>query len=257
MADSTPRGRFVWHDLMTKDAAAAIEFYKKVAGWGTQKWEGSQPYTMWTVDNAPIGGVMAMRAGDSNRPHWLGYVSSPDVDATVADAIGRGAKTHVPPTDIPNVGRFAVLADPQGAAFAVYTAREGSGGTVGPPKRGEMSWHELATTDPVAVFDFYQPLFGWEKTSAMDMGPDGTYQMFGFDGVPFGGVYKKPAAMPGPPAWAHYIMVDDVARVADVVKGNGGQVMNGPMEVPGGDMIANCMDPQGAVFAIHAAAKKA
>jgi predicted enzyme related to lactoylglutathione lyase len=242
---------------MTKDAAAAIEFYTKVAGWGTQMWDGSQPYTMWTVDNAPIGGVMAMPAGDPNPPHWLGYVSSPNVDASVADATRRGASTHVPPTDIPNVGRFAVLMDPQGAAFAIYTAQGGSAGTVGPPKRGEFSWHELATTDPVAAFDFYQGLFGWEKTSAMDMGEMGVYQMFGLDGVPFGGVFKKPAEMPGPPAWAHYIMVDDVARVVDIVKGNGGQVMNGPMEVPGGDWIANCMDSQGGVFAIHAVAKKA
>jgi uncharacterized protein len=256
MADAKPGGRFVWHDLMTKDSKAAIEFYKNVVGWGTQAWNGPQPYTMWTVDNTPIGGVMPMPAAEKAPPHWLGYISTPNVDATVADATRRGASTHVPPTDIPTVGRFAVLMDPQGAAFAVYTSSAGSATADRPPKRGEFSWHELTTTDPVAAFEFYAALFGWEKTSAMDMGELGVYQMFGLGGVPFGGVFKQPADMPGP-SWVHYIRIDDVPRVIEIVKANGGQVLNGPMEVPGGDWIANCMDPHGGVFAVHAVAAKA
>jgi predicted enzyme related to lactoylglutathione lyase len=256
MVDARPRGRFVWHDLMTKDPPAAIEFYKKVVGWGTQEWNGPTPYTMWTADNTPIGGVMAMPAAENAPPHWLGYVSTPDVDATVAEATRRGASTHVPPTDIPTVGRFAVLMDPQGASFAVFTSTNQSAAGDDTPKQGDFSWHELATTDPVAAFDFYQALFGWEKTSAMDMGDMGVYQMFGLNGVPFGGVFKKSAEMPGPPSWAHYIKIADVQRAVDVVKNNGGQVLNGPMEVPGGDWIANCMDPQGGVFAVHAVVAK-
>jgi len=255
MADSTARGSFVWHELMTMDPQAAIGFYTKVIGWGTEIFkDAGQPYTMWTTSGGPVGGVMQTQT-PSAPPFWLGYISSPDVDATVKQAAGLGATTHVPPTDIPNVGRFAVLIDPQGAAFAVFKSSSDQPDGGGLPKAGEFSWHELLTTDPVAAFDFYQKLFGWVKTSSMDMGEMGEYQMFGLDAnTPFGGMMKKPADMPAPPHWVHYVKVADVNQAVEATKANGGQVLNGPMEVPGGDWIANCMDPQGATFSVHATA---
>jgi predicted enzyme related to lactoylglutathione lyase len=254
MADSTGRGLFVWHDLMTSDPQAAIGFYTKVIGWGTQIFENpKEPYTMWTANGAPVGGVMKTQGGVP--PHWLGYISSPDVDATVKQAAGMGATTHVPPTDIPTVGRFAVMMDPQGAAFAVFAGTGGQTSVGSAVRSGEFSWHELMTTDPVAALDFYQKLFGWVKTSAMDMGEMGVYQMFGPDAdTPFGGVMKKSADMPAPPNWGHYIKVGDVNRAVETAKAGGAQLFNGPMEVPGGDLIANLMDPQGAAFSVHAAA---
>ena len=254
MAGSTSRGSFVWHELMTSDPQAAIGFYTKVIGWGTEVFkDAKEPYTMWTANGAPVGGVMqSQRPGVP--PFWIGYISTPDVDATVKQAAGLGAATHVPPTDIPNVGRFAVLMDPQGAAFAVYKSNNDRASGDSLPTPGEFSWHELMTTDPVAAFDFYQKLFGWVKTSAMDMGEMGEYQMFGLDAnTPFGGMMKKPAEMPVP-NWAHYVKVADVNKAVETAKASGGQVLNGPMEVPGGDWIANCMDPQGAAFSVHAAA---
>jgi hypothetical protein len=257
MSNEKPRGRFVWHDLMTTDPKAAETFYTAVTGWGTQPWEGPMPYTMWTASGVPIGGVMALPPDAASPPHWLGYISTPDVDASTAAAGALGARTMVPPTDIPGVGRFAVMTDPQGAAFAMYTSAVGDEEPAAAPAAGEFSWHELLTTDAEAAFDFYQKLFGWEKTSAMDMGEMGTYQMFGFDGVPFGGLYKKPAEMPGPPSWQHYVKVDDVKRVVDVITTRGGQVINGPMEVPGGDWIASGIDAQGAMFSIHSSAPAA
>jgi predicted enzyme related to lactoylglutathione lyase len=122
-----------------------------------------------------------------------------------------------------------------------------------PPPVGHFSWHELATTDPEAAFAFYADLFGWEKTSAMDMGPMGVYQMFGPGGVPFGGIYRKPAEQPGPPAWLHYARVPDTNAAVETVRQKGGQVLNGPMEVPGGDMVAMILDPQGGPSAVHEA----
>ena len=246
-------GRFVWHDLMTTDPAAATTFFTGVIGWGTQAWDGPTPYTMWTANGVPVGGVMQLPPDAGAPTHWMGYISTPDVDATIAAAGALGAAVMVPATDIPNVGRFAVLTDPQGAAFAVY-ASAGGDADPAPPGPGEFSWHELYTTDVDAAFDFYQKLFGWQKTSAMDMGEMGVYQMFGIGEIPFGGMMKKAAEMPGPPGWQHYVKVDDVKRVAEVVKQKGGQVVNGPMEVPGGDYIANCIDPQGGMFSIHSSA---
>ncbi|MCI0433171.1 MAG: VOC family protein [Gemmatimonadetes bacterium] len=251
------KGRFCWYDLMTTDPGAATKFYSKVVGWGTMKWEGPADYTMWMNGEAPFGGVNelpeeARKAGAP--PHWLAYVATPDVDATVKQAEKLGARVQVPPTDIPTVGRFAVLADPQGAVFAAFTAEADTPGHDGPPNPGEFSWHELATTDPDGAFRFYSDLFSWNKTGDFDMGPMGVYQMYGRGELPLGGMFSKPDEMPVS-AWLFYAMVDDVDEGAKRVTANGGQIANGPMEVPGGDRIVQCIDPQGAMFALHSRAK--
>lgn len=256
MSEANPLGRFVWHDLMTADPEAAQAFYTEIIGWGTDVWEGADsPYTMWTNGETPLGGVMELpqQAKQAGAPsHWLAYVGTPDTDATVEKATELGATVYVAPQDIPTVGRFAVMADPQGAVFAVFTAAEEAPGHDGPPQVGEFSWHELATTDYEAAFAFYSTLFGWEKSEAMDMGEAGIYQMYGRGGQQLGGMFNKPEEMPV--GWLHYAKVDDVNSVAERVKRLGGQILNGPMEVPGGDLIAQCLDPQGAAFAIHSSA---
>ncbi|MFB3855278.1 MAG: VOC family protein [Vicinamibacterales bacterium] len=253
------RGRFVWYELMTTDPAAAKGFYTKVVGWGTQDWPGSNPpYWMWIRGEAPVGGLMQLpeeaRKGGA-PPHWLAYVSVPDVDQSVEQAKGMGAMVHVPPTEIPEIGRFAVLADPQGAAFAVFKALSHGGIPDKSPQTGDFSWHELVTTDLDAAFRFYSALFGWEKTTAMDMGPMGVYQMYGVPGHELGGMFNRPPDIPAPPHWMLYVKVDDIDQSTERVKSAGGQILNGPMEVPGGDWIVQCMDPQGAAFSLHAAKK--
>lgn len=258
MSDGTLLGRFVWYELMTRDPEAAQGFYTKVIGWGTSLFEDAgMPYTMWTSGDLPLGGVTqlpedAVKGGAV--PHWLAYVTTPDVDATTRRGEELGGKVYVPPTDIPTVGRFSVLADPQGAALAPFTPGQPPEDTKFEPGEGQFSWHELLTTDHEAAFSFYSELFGWDKTDAMDMGEMGTYQMYGYGGVSLGGMYNKPAEMPGPPSWLYYIRVADVASALERVKAEGGQVLNGPEEVPGGDLVAQCMDPQGAAFALHSTA---
>lgn len=260
MSAEFPRGRFCWYELLTSDPKGATDFYTKVVGWGTERWEGgAMPYTMWTTGRGPLGGLLELpdevkKAGAP--PHWLAYVAVPDVDATVKEATRLGARILKEPTDIANVGRFAVVADPQGAVFAVFKSATETPGHDGPPEMGEISWHELATTDHQGAWSFYEKLFGWEKTEAMDMGEMGIYQMYGRKGVLLGGMFNKPEEMPGPPAWLCYAKVEDVHQTVEKVKQNGGEVLNGPMEVPGGDWIAQCLDPQGAAFAVHSSAKK-
>jgi predicted enzyme related to lactoylglutathione lyase len=255
MSGESNRGRFVWYDLMTSDSDAAKTFYTGVMGWGTEVWENpGMSYTMWKAGETPIGGIMKRpeQAGGA-PPQWLAYVAVPDVDATTSRAQELGGKVIVPPTDIPTVGRFSVIADPQGATMAPFTPQPQSGGPERPeqPPVGDFSWHELATPEPEAVFDFYADLFGWQKTSAMDMGPMGVYQMFGRGGAPLGGIYRKPETLPGPPAWLHYARVADVNAATEAVRQHGGKVINGPMEVPGGDWITMVLDPQGGPFAVH------
>lgn len=250
------RGRFVWYDLNTTDPEGAQKFYTDVVGWGATQWEnsGNIPYTMWTVGEQTIGGVMQLPAeaqAGGAPSHWISYISTPDVDATVEKATGLGANVMVPPMDIPTVGRFAVLTDPQGAIIATFAPSGDMPGNPGPPTTGFFSWHELATTDPDKAFDFYSALFGWKKTDAMDMGDMGLYQMYGVGEEPLGAMMRKPAEMPGPSAWLYYVLVADIDAAVAKVKAGGGRILNGPMDIPDGGRIAQAMDPQGAMFALH------
>lgn len=157
-------GRFVWYELLATDPDAAKAFYTHVLGWGTEEFLGAgEPYTMWTVGGAggkPIGGMMAKPPGAEGPPSWLGYVAAEDIDAVARRAADLGAQTYVAPQDIPNVGRFAVLADPQGAMFALYKSLNPAAEPAGEPRVGEVSWNELATSDPKAAWGFYSTLFG-------------------------------------------------------------------------------------------------
>jgi predicted enzyme related to lactoylglutathione lyase len=247
-------GRFVWHDLMTSDVEGAKKFYAQVVGWGTQAWEGPNPYTLWTTGGVPIGGVMEINDEMKKNhvpPHWLPSVGVENVDDTLAKANKLGGKTVAPAMDIPGAGRYAIFQDPQGATIAIFA---GSGGMDGAeaPKKGNFSWHELTTSDHNAAFDFYSKLFGWEKTSEFDMGAMGIYQMYGQGGVPYGGMMTRTPEMP-PPNWLCYINVEDAKDAAATIEREGGKLMVGPMEVPGGDWIAVAMDPQGAATAVHSA----
>jgi uncharacterized protein len=255
MAEDKPRGRFVWFELLTSDPDAAPGFYSPVTGWGTAPFPGPTPYTMWTSDGVPLGGMMKLPTDTKSPPHWLAHISTPNVDGTVDQAVDLGARVLVPATDIPTVGRFAIMTDPHGASFAVYAAEGDAPGHDGEAQLREFSWHELATHDYPAAFRFYERLFGWEKGSAMDMGEAATYQTFSRKGVLLGGIFNASPQMPAPPGWLHYVLVDDVNRAIAAVKSGGGQVLHGPIEVPGGDWIAQCMDPQGAMFAVHARKK--
>lgn len=250
-------GRIVWYDLMTPDAEGAIAFYTAVTGWTTMPFEvggGGPPYTMWVnAAGTPIGGVMAMSPDEAaaGAPHWLMYVGTPDIDATYAEALRLGARSYVAPRDIPTVGRFAVLADPQGAAFALFTP-ETPRETPEPaePGVGDVAWHELFAADLEPAFEFYARLVGWKKARDFDMGPMGPYRIFGRGGPDYGGMMTRMDAQQ-PPAWRLYIRVAALDAAVAAVTAHGGQVLNGPMEVPGGARVAQCLDPRGGTFALH------
>ena len=248
------KGRIVWHDLMTPDVQSAVSFYTKTVGWGTEPFSigSGPPYTMWTASGTPLGGVMGLAPEIADMPpHWLAYVTVPNVDETAEQAVALGGSVRKEPTDSPTVGRFSVIADPQGATICIWTPIDAAAADDAPPKLGEFSWHELATTDVAGALDFYTKLFGWTAGPSHDMGPMGTYQIFERNGVQLGGMFTGPSDHPIPPNWLGYVRVDSADRAAERVTQNGGKVLNGPMEVPGGSRIAQCQDPQGGMFAVH------
>jgi predicted enzyme related to lactoylglutathione lyase len=256
----TVRGRFMWHELMSKDPKAAAAFYKDVVGWTSQPWDKDPSYTMLMAGGRPMAGTFAPPDADAPK-NWLSYIGTPRLDVTARQVIELGGKVLKPAADIPDIGRFALLQDPQGAVFIAFTPKQAPADSM-KLGLGDFSWHELVTTNWQAAFDFYQKLFGWEKLESMEMGPGNMYQMFGWKGTMLGGMFNKSAAMPGPPVWLPYVLVPDAKKVVDTVKRLGGTIINGPMEVPGGDWITQGIDPQGVMFAVHskkpaaAAAKK-
>jgi predicted enzyme related to lactoylglutathione lyase len=258
MAD-TPRGRFVWHELMTTDTKGAIAFYSEVIGWKTLVWEDGN-YTMWVSPQGTMGGVNplpeeAKKAGAP--PHWMSNVSVGDVDAATSKAKGLGANILMPPADIPKIGRFSVIADPQGATVALFKPLEPAGGMTPHDitKPGEFCWGELIAADYEAAFKFYSQVVGWEQLGLFDMGPTGKYLLFGKDGTQYGGMFTKSADMKFPPCWLYYVEVKDLDGTIERIKSKGGKLMNGPVQVPTGSRIAQMIDPQGAAFAIHELAK--
>ena len=253
MADNTVRGRFVWHELYTPNGDGAHEFYSKTAGWKTQGWEQDPSYRMFAAPTGPLGASVETRDG---VPQWVPYIGTLDVDATVEAAKRLGAKVTKEPETLPNAGRYAVLTDPNGATFGVH----GSPGEPRPetdPQEGEFCWHELATTvGPVDAFAFYKELFGWDDLGQHDMGSIGIYLLFGRNGKQLGGMFKKgDLGKPGPAYWVGYVRTKNVDKMADEVKAARGQVLNGPMAVPGGHRIAQFTDPHGAFFAGHTLAQ--
>lgn len=250
------KGQFLWHELLTNDTDAAIDFYTHVIGWKTQPYdfEGAEgpAYTMWLAGESPVGGVMQIdpkTMGDV-RPQWTGYVRTPDVDATLKKAKKLGGSVVAEPIDVPTVGRMAGLADPQGASIWILTPSS-TEPMPEPPRVRSFTWNELATTDSAAAFDFYRQLFDWEIQDEMDMGDGLMYRMFGQGDKMYGGIYNKPPDMPAPPHWLYYVNIDGLETAIERVKERGGQIVNGPMEVPGGDRIVQCLDPEGVAFALH------
>ena len=252
---TTVLGRPLWYELMTTDTKAAEKFYRTVVGWTAVPFEGSpQPYSTFNRSgDVPVAGLMKQPDGMNFPPFWAMYIGVQKLEDGVAHIKKLGGKELSPVIDIPKVGRMQMLTDPQGAAFYIYEPADDPKQPEGAPEIVEGSWHELMTTDAPAAMKFYTELFGWKQSETMDMGEMGKYYMFNRPHGMIGGMMNKPPQMASvPPNWQIYFRVPDINVAAERIKANGGQILNGPMEVPGGDWVLNAMDPQGAPFSLHA-----
>jgi predicted enzyme related to lactoylglutathione lyase len=255
VAVSTLLGRPLWYELMTTDMQAADTFYRNVVGWKSAPFEGSpQPYTMFNRSgDIPVAGLMTRPEGLEAPPFWAMYVGVPKLEEAAAHITRLGGRECSPVIDVPTVGRMQMMTDPQGAAFYIYEPASTEQLPEAAAEVGEASWHELMTTDAPAAMTFYSQVFGWQPSETMDMGEMGKYHMFNRPHGMIGGMMNKPPEMADvPPNWQIYFRVPDINAAVERIKANGGTILNGPMEVPGGDWIVNAMDPQGAAFALHA-----
>ena len=246
-------GCFAWYELLTTDVIAAKTFYAEVIGWGARNASTPDlPYMLFTAEQEPVAGLMELPAEARKMgatPRWMGYVGVDDVDSTAGLIARLGGAVYVPPTDT-NIGRISVVADPQTATLALRGWRPRD-----PPqsadltKPGRVGWHELLAADWRKAFDFYREIFGWQKSDA-ETGSTESYRLLMADGETFGGMLAKRPAEPVP-FWLYYFNIDDIDAATARVKTGGGQLFEGPIEVPGGSWIARYVDPQGALFALQ------
>ena len=255
-----PKGDFIWYELMTTDAERAKAFYEAVVGWDIG--EASPEFKGYRMinrsDGQAAGGVLPLSdemQQHGARPTWLGYICVEDVDRSISAIEQAGGKALMPAFDIPGIGRIAMVSDPQGAPFYVMKPippadkPEAKSDVFSVDQPQHVRWNELSTSDPDAALDFYRRQFGWSQEGDLDMGEMGKYRFIQQNGVGIGAVMRKPPQLPVS-LWTYYIGVDDIDRATDAIKAGGGQVLNGPMEIPGGEFALNGMDPQGASFGL-------
>ena len=262
-----PLGSFIWYELMTNDVPAAKRFYDSVVGWDIDPNPVAPDVNYRMIkrsDGGMAGGVLElddkMREGGA-RPVWLGYLNTDDVDAKVEEIKSDGGGVMMEPWDQPGVGRLAMVTGPEGAPFYLMdpippeSDPNASSDVFSVDQPQHVRWNELWSSDPSKSVDFYTSRFGWVQNGDMDMGEMGKYQFFELDGTMIGAVMPTMPEMPRA-MWNFYIGVDDIDRAAEAVKAGGGQVINGPQEIPGGEYAVNGIDPQSAFFGLVGPRKK-
>lgn len=254
-------GDFIWYELLTTDLGAAADFYGAVLGWKARSADGSmRGYQLLGTREADVAGSMeipAHAASAGMRPMWLGYVAVDDVDAAVSRIVAAGGAQHLPPTEVPGVGRFSMVGDPQGALFYVMrgAVEGGTSTSFHPSKAGHCQWNELSARDPAAALSFYGSHFGWEKGDAMPMGELGDYQFLQHHGQTFGALMRQaPGALP--PRWRFYFGVEDIDVATATATRMGAKLLDGPSEIPGDLFSSIIEDPQGAAFGLVGPRKK-
>lgn len=253
-------GGWIWYELMTADPEGAKAFYEPIVGWDMTTGHGdTNDYGFLTApDGAMVGGLLRLTeemTSHGARPCWIGYLSVPDVDGEVSAIEAAGGKCLMAARDVEMAGRIAMVADPGGAPFYVMAPKpaEGQEGESSAfqadSNLGHCGWNELMAADPAREIAFYTTRFGWSLLEPMDMGEYGKYQFVAHEDITTGAIM---GLMSGPavPMWNHYFWVPSIAEAKGRIDAGGAQVVNGPMEVPGGSWIVQGVDPQGAFFSL-------
>lgn len=240
--EATTVGRFVWHEQVSSDTKQAQDFYTQLFGWSAEPFKpGEVDYTLISARGHNHGGFSKAMEG-APPPHWLCHVRVARLEETIERATAAGGRLAAGPFEMGEVGRMAIVADPQGAYISAYEPQG-----EGPAPEGVFVWDELGTTDADGAQRFYEEVFGW---SASDMGPDyGGYRVFNRGDTGIAGLMTVPDESI-PPHWQPYVAVEDPDRTAAKAAELGGSVLAEPIDVPNVGRIAILRDPQGATFGI-------
>lgn len=243
-------GKFVWRDLLTEDPAAAKHFYAGLLGWQyEEKTAFGKPYTLIKSDGQYIGGIMKVKRPQPDQPvsQWLGYVSVPDVDRAVAQTKAAGGRVVDGPTDIGQVGRGAVVIDPQGAPIGFLRSSFGDPADMAQPRVSHFLWTEYLARDPQGVVSFYSMLLGYEIAEENEGGEPYYVLKRGRDRA---GVLQNPVKN-ADPIWLSYVMVANPASAAAKAAQLGGRVLLAPRKDVRNGTLAIIADPSGAVLALQ------
>ncbi|MDP9001598.1 MAG: VOC family protein [Myxococcota bacterium] len=244
-------GRFVWHELHTSDRPKAAKFYTQLIGWETKDvpMGPGEPYTLCQRESKDVAGITKSMAPANVPPHWLPYIAVADVDASAGKVKELGGKILMEPTDIPNIGRFAAVADPQGAAFAIYKGTSPYSEEPERPPVGTFCWEELSTNDPQAAAKFYSAAFGY-TVEEVPMGATGTYRILKRGDRQTAGITKTMPGAPPHPHWLSYLAVKNVDESTKNAKELGAQVHVPPTDIPKIGRFGVVGDPTGAAIAL-------
>jgi predicted enzyme related to lactoylglutathione lyase len=246
-------GRFSWHELMSTNVEQAAKFYTSLFGWTVQEMPMGPmgTYRIFLQGDTRVGGAMATPPGVPSN--WLTYVSTDNTDQTTKKAEEMGGKVMAPPTTVPDMLRFSVVIDPQGAAFGILQpiGAPPPAPADGPPPIGTFVWDELHTKDQDAAGKYYGALFGW--TGKVGEGDPMKYWHWMNAGKDIGGMMTlmQPNV---PPHWLGYVAVSDVDAMTKKTKELGGKVLMEPMDVPKVGKFSIVQDPTGAAFALYRSA---
>lgn len=255
---SNQAGGYIWYELMTTDAQGAKEFYDAVIGWniGEDLADHNGYRMIGRSDGKFAGGVLPLTdemIQHGARPTWLGYIHVEDVDQAAREIEQAGGKTLMK-HDIPNVGRIAMVTDPQGAPFYIMKPvppandPHAQSDVFSPSAEQRVGWNELSTSDPAAARRFYSDQFGWTSEDFMPMGENGEYRFFKRGDVTIGALAGTTDGQP--PHWRYYFRVPSILQAKQAAEEKGATIRMGPHEVPTGEWILIGSDPQGAEFAL-------
>ena len=244
-----PLGRFAWHDLMTPDAERARAYYADLVGWTYEDTEipGFGKYPMIRAVGRSWGRLV--RVKEEAPPHWLSHVIVEDADGAAARAEALGGRTVYPPTDVPGVGRFTVIASPGGAPVSAWRPSNPEDEGDVPRLPGAFVWHQLLASQPEVEVPFVCEIFGWEASAQEIGGLPCTLFQRKDTGKPAGGMLPKPPGSGGPSSWLVYVAVESADATADRVRELGGSVWVEPSDIPGMGRFLVTSDPSGAMIA--------
>lgn len=249
---------FIWYELVTNDMDKAVNFYKKVVGWDVR--DSGMPgmtYMLFGKDGKDVGGMMTWAGAGAPEmpPEWMGHIHTAKLDDELRSVTDDGGTIVKPAQEIPGVGRFAVVMDPQKVKYLLFEpGTQAAQPRLAQREAGNVGWHELLTDDAATAFDYYSKHYGWKKDLAHDMGPMGVYQTFRMDQPLYSGgmMNRKGPGMPEgiPPHWQFYFNVEDIDAAQKRIVEAGGTITMAAMEVPGGSRILQGIDDQGCHFAL-------